>query len=134
MAEYDDTNKGVSFQPYDNQQLRGSGKLNVEGNEHKIVLIREPVSRDGEPVLVVYQRMGVLFPNESDNEAAPQFSGPLDAHKNKKVAAWLNETSDGRKYLSLKVSEKQGGGGGGGERSEAQRGGFNDDLDGDIPF
>jgi hypothetical protein len=104
--QYDDTNSGVMFQPHVDQEFIGQGKINIEGQENRMIVIREKLSKDGLPTLVMYQRMGVLFNNESDNEAAPAYSGPLDQHPNLRVAAWRGE-KEGRTYLSMRVSEKQ---------------------------
>lgn len=104
--QYDDTNSGVMFQPHVDQEFIGQGKINIEGQENRMIVIREKLSKDGPLTLVMYQRMGVLFNNESENEAAPAYSGPLDQHPNLRVAAWRGE-KDGRSYLSMRVSEKQ---------------------------
>ncbi|HBC03351.1 MAG TPA: hypothetical protein DC015_03925 [Aequorivita sp.] len=106
MPEYDETNSGVMFQPHDDQDFIGQGKINIEGNENRIVVIKEKLSKDGKPTLVMYHRAGVLFTNESDNENAPNYSGPLDQHPSLRLAAWRGE-KNGRSYLSMKVSEKQ---------------------------
>lgn len=111
MSEHDTTNSGVFWTPHESQRLSGQGKLNINGAEGRIVIIREPVKRDGEPQLVVYQKIGVLFPNDKKgNDKAPDFSGPLDHVPNHRVAGWAGE-KEGRRYMSLKVSknEQQGG-------------------------
>lgn len=114
MADgYDNTNKGVMFRPYREQKFAGAGKLNIDGVDHKIVVVSEPLKQDGDPVLCVYARIGVLFPNDKNgNDKAPDHSGPLDSRPGLKVAAWKHE-KDGRPYLSLKVDQKQAKGGGG---------------------
>lgn len=107
MTEYDNTNSGVVYQPYEDQQFAGAGKLNIEGTDFKIVTIKESLSKGGDPVRVVYARLGVLFNNDQKgNEKAPQFSGPIDINPNLRMAAWVKE-KDGRHYMSLNVSEKQ---------------------------
>lgn len=121
MSEYDSTNSGVFWTPHETQRLSGQGKLNINGAEGRIVIIREPVKRDGEPQLVVYQKIGVLFPNDKKgNDKAPDFSGPLDNVPNHRVAGWAGE-KDGRRFMSLKVSANQpreGGGNGGGQQDD----------------
>ncbi len=114
MTTYDSTNSGVIFDPHQDQRFSGQGKLNVEGSEKKVILIYERLKKDGDPVLVMYERAGVLFTNDKKgNEKAPDFSGPLDNHPNHRVAAWKGE-KDGRRYMSLKASPKQSSGGNGG--------------------
>ena len=61
MSEYDDTNRGVFFQPHPDQTLVGSGKLNIDGTESRICVLKEKLSRTGDPVRSVYMRIGVLF-------------------------------------------------------------------------
>lgn len=107
MTEYDNTNSGVVYKPYEDQQFAGAGKLNIEGTDYKIITVKESLSKGGDPVRVVYARMGVLFDNDQKgNDKAPQFSGPIDTHPNLRMAAWVKE-KDGMHYMSLNVSEKQ---------------------------
>lgn len=104
---YDNTNSGIIFQPHQDQTLSGQGKINIDGADHQLVIIRQPIKRDGALELVVYQKIGVLFVNEKkENEKAPQFSGPVDGGK--RLAAWTGE-KDGRRYMSLKISDRDGG-------------------------
>ena len=135
MSEYDNTNSGVIFKPHEDQKFVGQGKLNVEGNDSKYVLIREKLSASGDPQMVLYKRAGVLFKNDkNDNEKAPDFSGPLDDQPDYRVAGWKGE-KDGRSYISLRASLKQ--------TRDSDDGGVNsgsDDSDGwdsgedEIPF
>lgn len=135
-GNYDSTNSGVIFGPHQDQTLSGQGKLNIEGNESKYVIIHEKLSRDGDPQLVLYQRAGVLFQNDKKgNDKAPDFSGPLDMHPTHKVAAWKG-MKDGRKYMSLKASVKQSNGNGGGNQQQQQNDGWSNgtNIDDEIPF
>ncbi|WP_431299390.1 hypothetical protein [Tabrizicola sp. BL-A-41-H6] len=121
MSEHDSTNSGVFWRPHEDQILAGQGKLNINGTEGRIVIIKEQVKRDGEPQLVMYQKIGVLFPNDKkDNERAPDFSGPLDHVPNHRVAGWAGN-KDGRKYMSLKVSQTQPRDQQGGGQASSQR-------------
>lgn len=133
---YDNTNSGVIFQPHEDQQLSGQGKLNIDGRDVRLVMVYERLKRDGDPVQVLYARVGPLFPNtNSDNERAPNLSGPIDDYAPQhKVAAWRGER-DGRKYMSLRVSKKEprnDGGQQGGGSSGPPRG--NPNMDDEIPF
>ena len=107
MSDYDNTNSGVMFTPHADQRMIGQGKLNVEGTEDRVIFVKEKLTRDGEPTIVMYKRAGVLFNNNKNgNDGAPDYSGPIDAHPNHRIAAWKGE-KEGRSYLSLRVSEKQ---------------------------
>lgn len=141
MSEYDNTNTGVFFTPHENQVFAGQGRLNLNGRDDRIVIIREPVKRDGEPQLVIYKKVGVLFPNDKNgNDKAPDFSGPIDAPGvDMRVAGWRGE-KDGRRYMTLKAQAKQQAGQGGGygqspDPSQRQSGGWGrSDMDDEIPF
>lgn len=139
MTEYDNTNRGVIFTPHEEQTLSGQGKIDIEGSESRYIVMFEPVSRDGKKHLVLYERAGVLFPNDKKgNDKAPDFSGPLDRHPDYRIAAWKKE-KDGRKYMSLSASRREGQGGG----SASSGDGWGDnqtsdpdprDMDDEIPF
>ena len=46
MAEYDDTNRGAAFTPFPTQQMILQGKVNVEGVDSKVVLVKDQ-TKDG---------------------------------------------------------------------------------------
>lgn len=105
MTQADSSNTGVFFAPNDDQSFVGQGKLNMQGRDGRIAILREPVKRDGAPQLVVYRKIGVLFPNEKqDNDRSPDYSGPLEID-NLRIAGWRGE-KDGRAYMSLRVSTR----------------------------
>ena len=107
MSEYDETNKGVMFAPYSDQKLAGQGKVNIDGDEVRIAITRQPLKKDGDPVLVVWKQMGILYPNDQKgNEKAPVYSGPIDERADLRWAAWRGE-KNGHKYLQIKVSPKE---------------------------
>ena len=108
MADRDDTNSGVAFPAHSDQSLMAQGRLNIEGKDHKIVVVLEKLKRDGPLTRVAYLRMGPLFENteaKAKNDKAPDFSGPMDTHPHLRVAVWRGE-KDGKKYLSFRVSKK----------------------------
>ena len=98
MSEYDNTNTGAAFKPFDGMKLILQGKVNLEGNDRDIVLVTDKA----------YQKLGVMFENDSDNERAPNYSGSLDdytTNKEMQLAGWKRE-KDGNPYISMKISEK----------------------------
>ena len=119
---YDDTNRGAAFTAFPTQQMILQGKLNVEGVDKKIVLVKDQ-TRDGKAIIEMYEKLGVFFENDKkDNEAAPDYSGPLG--EDKRLAGW-KKIKDGKPYMSFQVSDKMQGG------SKPS----NDSLQGDdIPF
>ena len=112
MAEYDDTNRGAAFTPFPTQQMILQGKLNVEGVDSKVVLVKDQ-TKDGRGIVEVYQKMAVMFDNDKKgNDAAPDYSGPVgtngEAHTTMRIAGW-RRMKDGKPYMSFQISEKQQG-------------------------
>ena len=109
MSDYDNTNKGAAFAPFPDQKFVLSGKLNIEGVEKQCVYIAG-TTQGGKRVMRVYQELGIMFENESDNERAPNYSGTIQDHSTKemKIAAWKRQQENtGNNYLSISISEKQ---------------------------
>ncbi len=120
MADYDNTNRGAAFPPFETQQLILQGKINVDGNDMKAILVKDQ-TQGGTKLIEVYQKVGVLFDNDKKgNENAPDYSGPLEVG-DKRMAAWRKE-SNGKPYMSISVSDKQSSSGG------------STDLNDTIPF
>lgn len=106
MSEYDDTNRGAVFTPFDDQKFILQGKLNIEGKDYPVVVM-QMTSKNGNKRLEVYQKMGALFEDkEKKNEKAPDYSGPLDLISDKlRIAGWRGMANE-KPYMSLQVSEK----------------------------
>jgi uncharacterized protein (DUF736 family) len=126
MSDYDNTNRGAAFPPFDTQQMILQGKLNIEGIDDNMVLVKD-VTKSGKTVIGVYQRIGTLFQNDKSAENQPDYTGPVELrmfNAEKRLAAW-KKMKDGRPYLTMSVSDKQ-------ERQQesADAGLVNDD----IPF
>jgi hypothetical protein len=89
---------------------------------------------------------GALFKNDKgDNQNRPDYRGPLQINGVEgELAAWLSESKNGQKYMSLKWQPKQdkpqGGGQGNSDRAQhrpyggAPGPGPSDALDDEIPF
>lgn len=123
MAEYDNTNSGAVFKPFETMKMILQGKVNIEGNDRKVVLVADKTKSD-KKIIEVYQKVGVLFEEDKgDNEKRPDYSGPLEDYatdKDMRIAAWKKQSDGGNKYMSLQISEKQ-----------KKEGG---NLDDEIPF
>ena len=107
MSDYDNTNTGAAFKPFDGMKLILQGKVNLEGNDRDIVLVTD-TTKSGKKIIKAYQKLGVMFENDSDNEKAPNYSGSLDdytTNKEMQLAGWKRE-KDGNPYISMKISEK----------------------------
>ena len=108
--EHDNTNKGAVFPPFSSDdKLMLTGKLEMEGQEHKLAVVKEK-TKNGKIILKVYTEFCALFENDSATEGAPKYSGSLNERFNKdkpmRLAAWKRQTKDGKNMLSLQVSEK----------------------------
>ena len=58
MAEYDNTNSGAVFKPFETMKMILQGKVNIEGNDRKVVLIADKTKSD-----ILYQkRFGDIIP------------------------------------------------------------------------
>ena len=60
MSEYDNNNSGVVWRPHPDQNFTGQGKLNIDGTDYKVCVIKEPVTRDGDPIYNLYVRIGII--------------------------------------------------------------------------
>jgi hypothetical protein len=134
LAEYDNTNDGVAFPPFEDMNMILQGKMNVEGRDAKCVVVRR-VTQSGMEVMEVYEKVGVMFKNDNAKESAPDYTGKLydtadkqlpwtAPYTDKRLAAW-RRMKDGKPYMSFAISDPQ-------NKSEGQA---NNSLqDDEIPF
>ena len=134
MADYDNTNDGVAFPPFEDMKMILQGKMNVEGRDSKYTVVRR-VTQSGMEVMEVYEKVGVMFKNDSDKENAPNYTGKLydtadkqlpwtAPYTDKRLAAW-RRMKDGKPYMSFNISDPQ-------NKNDAQP---NNNLkEDDIPF
>ena len=110
--EYDNTNNGAVFEPFPNNDFILEGKLDIEGAEHKLVVIRS-TTKGGKVMLKCYTELCAMFENDNMNENAPNYTGNLHERFEIKsgtklrMAAWKKQHSGNKNYLSLQVSENQ---------------------------
>ena len=103
MAEYDNTNRGAAFAPFETQKLILQGKIDDNRVERKITLVKDQ-TRDGKTIIEVYEKIGTLFENDKKgNEAAPDYTGPFNDVR--RLAAW-RKMKDGKPYMTFNVSDK----------------------------
>tara|TARA_Y100001973_G_scaffold104200_1_gene173408 strand:- start:2347 stop:2757 length:411 start_codon:yes stop_codon:yes gene_type:complete len=103
--DYDNTNRGVARAPFESQNLLLTGKLDKDGDNKQIAIIQD-TDKEGRDVLVIYERVGVMYGNKDADDAKkqPHYSGPID--DNHRIAGWRETDNSGKKYLSLRRSEK----------------------------
>jgi uncharacterized protein (DUF736 family) len=128
--EYDETNKGVAFTPFDTMRMILQGKLNIEGTERRVVLVADE-TKSGKKLVGVYQKIGVLFVNDKKgNENAPDYSGSMDefvSSKELRIAGWKKQSDAGNNFLSMSISEKQ-------QADSQQKQVAHVDFDDKVPF
>lgn len=122
--EFDNLNKGAVFRPFDTQKLILQGKVNSDGNDSKIVLIKDQ-TKAGKPIIEIFQKVGTLFVNEKKElETAPDYTGPL---WERRIAAW-KRMKDGTPYMTLVVSDAR-------EKNDSSEPPKRNNIDDDIiPF
>jgi hypothetical protein len=105
MAEdYDNNDRGAAFPPFQTQALVLQGKINDRGLDAKVVLIKDQ-TKAGKNLIEVYQKVGVLFPQEEKkSESAPDYTGPMD--NGRRLAAW-RKMKDGKPYMTMSLSDAQ---------------------------
>ena len=105
MADYDNTNRGAAFAPFETQKLILQGKIDDNRIERKVTLVKDQ-TRDGKTIIEVYEKIGTLFENDKKgNDAAPDYTGPFN--DTRRLAAW-RKMKDGKPYMTFNVSDKQG--------------------------
>ena len=104
MAEYDNTDKGAAFKPFNTQKFILQGKLNDDGTERKIILIKDQ-TKSGKQIIEVFEKAGTLFVNEKkESENAPDYTGPISSIvSDRRMAAW-KRMKDGNPYMTFAVS------------------------------
>jgi hypothetical protein len=109
MSEYDNTNRGAGFPPYDEEKMVLTGKINVDGLDVDVMYVAG-TTKSGQRVLRIYQKMGIMFEQEDTTNGKPNYSGPLDNTgafiENKKIAAWKKTTEAGLNMISLQVTDR----------------------------
>lgn len=134
MADYDDTNSGATFPPFDDMKMILQGKINVDGRDSRYTIVRRE-TRDGREILEVYEKVGAMFVNDG-KESAPNYTGMLYNTNDKqmpytqpktdmRIAGW-RRMKDDKPYLSIKISEPM-------ERNDAHNA-HGDLPKDDIPF
>lgn len=101
-GQYDNTNTAVAYNPRDNETLLSTGKVNNNGNEERIVILKSTLP-DGRVIRDVYEKVGTLFQNENAGDNKPLFSGPF---KERRIAFWLKQNDQYGPFLSGKIEDK----------------------------
>ena len=60
MSEYDDTNTGAAFPPYDTEKMVLTGNLNIEGRENNLMIVAT-TTKGGKKMLKLFSKIGVML-------------------------------------------------------------------------
>ena len=108
MTDYDNTDRGSLFKPRADESLLVQGKLNSQGDEFRLVVVKASLP-DGNTARDVYQKVGTMYENDTAlNEKSPDFSGPitLGGQDKRRIAAWKTVSKDGNtKFLSCRIGD-----------------------------
>ena len=106
--DYDTTDRGSFFKPRADESLLVQGRLDSNGTEHRIVIVKATLP-DGGLSRDVYTKVGTMYENDkSQNEKSPDFSGPvtLPNQERRRIACWKTVSKDGQtKFLSARIGD-----------------------------
>ena len=104
----DNTNSGILYKNSDNWQIIQQGKLNIDGEEQRIIGVSRK-NKDGQPMVELYRAIGTLKKNEDkQSDKSPNAKGVVNKIKDSgamTISAWKEISEAGNQYTSLKVRE-----------------------------
>jgi len=108
MTDYNNTDRGSFFKPRADESLLVQGKLDSQGTEYRVVIIKKTLP-DGGVARDFYIKAGTLYENDKSlNKDLPDFSGPVtipDGEK-RRIACWKTISKDGNtKFLSARIGD-----------------------------
>ncbi len=104
----DNTNSGIMYKNTDDWQIVQQGKLNLDGEEHRIIGVKRK-NKDGQPMIEIYRAMGTLKANDDkQGDKSPDAKGVVNKIMDKgamTISAWKETSEAGNAYTSLKTRE-----------------------------
>ena len=104
----DNTNSGILYKNSDDWKIIQQGKLNIEGEEQRIIGVSRK-NKDGQPMVELYRAIGTLKKNEDkQSDKSPNAKGVVNKIKDSgamTISAWKEISEAGNPYTSLKVRE-----------------------------
>ena len=102
--KFDETNTGILFENTEKWELAKQGKLNVDGEEFRIIGVYRK-NKDQEMIMDIYRSIGTLKQNvQKSKETHPDSKGVINITKNdgnKIISAWKKVSSKGNHYTSV---------------------------------
>ncbi len=106
--DYDNTDRGSFFKPRADESLLVQGKLDSQGTEYRIAVVKASLP-DGGTARDVYVKVGTMYENDTSlNQKAPHFSGPvtMPSQEKRRIACWKTISKDGNtKFLSARIGD-----------------------------
>ena len=104
----DNTNSGILYKNSDDWKIIQQGKLNIEGEEQRIIGVSRK-NKDGQPMVELYRAIGTLKKNEDkQSDKSPNAKGVVNKIKDSgamTISAWKETSERGNPYTSLKCKE-----------------------------
>lgn len=108
MSQRDNTNSGILYKNTDDWKIIQQGKLNIEGDEQRIIGVSRK-NKDGQPMVELYRAIGTLKKNEDkQSDKSPTAKGVVNKVMDKgamTISGWKETSEAGNPYTSLKVRE-----------------------------
>ena len=104
----DNTNSGILYKNSDDWKIIQQGKLNIEGEEQRIIGVSRK-NKDGQPMVELYRAIGTLKKNEDkQSDKSPDAKGVVNKilHKGAlTISGWKETSEKGNSYTQLKCRE-----------------------------
>lgn len=110
VKKYDETNKGVLFKNTDEWTISHTGKLNVDGEDKRIIGVKRK-NKLGEEILETYVAMGTLKKKEKSKDTDPDAQGVANVFQtleNRLLSGWKETSMNGNKRLKLSIKKFEG--------------------------
>jgi len=108
-------NKASIFQPTYNADAKVAGEGSISGTEaeHRLLFMKSS-TKGGSPIFKVYAELGAVFPSDYWEEGGnkPKYKGTVNVNGYDQDLALWAQSSNGKAYLSGKVSDKYDAGSG----------------------
>ena len=134
----DNTNSGILYKNTDDWQIIQQGKLNIDGEDHRIIGVKRK-NKDGEPMVELYRAIGTLKANaDKQGEKSPDAKGVVNKVMDQgamTISAWKETSEAGNAYTSLKAREFTSDQGSSIDNDpNSEKNVLSEDLDDEIPF
>ena len=78
MNNKDNTNSGILFQNTDDWKIVQQGKINLKGEDHRIIGVTRK-NKDGQPIVELYRAIGTLKANDDkQGDKSPDAKGVIN--------------------------------------------------------